>query len=98
MVYGPGVAGNLATLLRIADTPWPLPFASFHNRRSLVSLENLIAAVAFALTSETAKKEIYLVADPEAVTFADIVSVAAPRLGAPGAAFPRSARTVLKRR
>ena len=34
MVYGPGVAGNLARLLRIADTPLPLPFAASGQARS----------------------------------------------------------------
>ena len=29
MVYGPAAKGNLASLQRLADTPWPLPLASF---------------------------------------------------------------------
>jgi nucleoside-diphosphate-sugar epimerase len=74
VVYGPGVKGNLASLMRIAATPWPLPFASFNNLRSLVSLENLVAAVGFALDSDAATNQTYLVADPEPVTFAEIIA------------------------
>ncbi len=88
MVYGAGAAGNLATLLRLADTPWPLPFASFDNRRSLVSLENLVAAIAFALGSEKTAHETYLVADPQPVTFANMVASLRRGLGRPARLFP----------
>ena len=88
MVYGPGVAGNLASLMRIADTPWPLPFATFDNQRSLVSLDNLIGAISFALNSERTGNETYLVADSEPVTFADIVASLRRGLGRPPRLFP----------
>lgn len=87
-VYGPGVAGNLASLMRIADTPWPLPFASFDNRRSLVSLDNLTAAIVFAIGSEMTANETYLVADPEPLTLAEIVASLRRGLGRPPRLFP----------
>lgn len=43
LVYGPEVKGNLIRFLQLADSPWPLPFAGIHNRRTLVSLFNLTA-------------------------------------------------------
>lgn len=79
-VYGPGAKGNLASLMRLADSPWPLPFASFSNRRSLLGVDNLIGAICFVLGAEATAREIYLVADPQPLTFAEIV--AALRLGA----------------
>ena len=88
MAYGPGVKGNLASLLRIADTPWPLPFASFKNLRSLVSLENLIAAIMFALDSDAAVNELYLVADPKPATLAEIVAALRQGLGRPPRLYP----------
>ena len=97
MVYGPGVAGNLATLLRIADTPWPLPFAAFENRRSLVSLDNLIAAIVFALGSDgDGERDV-----PRRRSRARHVrrhrGVAAPRPRASAAALPRSAGALCSR-
>jgi nucleoside-diphosphate-sugar epimerase len=74
MVYGPGVKGNLARLMRLAASPWPLPFAGFCGRRSLVGLDNLIAAIALALKAEDTSGELFLVADPEPVTLADILT------------------------
>jgi UDP-glucose 4-epimerase len=87
MVYGPGVSGNLATLLRVVDTPWPLPFAALDNRRSLLSLDNLAAAVACALSSVRAANETYLVADPSPVTLADILVSLRRGLGRPTRLF-----------
>ena len=57
MVYGAGAKGNLARLLRVADSPWPLPFAGLANQRSLVSLDNLIAAVRFVLGADVAARQ-----------------------------------------
>lgn len=80
LVYGAGAKGNLASLLRLVDSPWPLPLASFANRRSLLSVENLVAAIRFALGAPVTQREAYLVADPHALTLAEIV--AALRRGA----------------
>jgi UDP-glucose 4-epimerase len=87
MVYGPGVKGNLASLMRLADTPLPLPFAHFANPRSLVGLENLLAAITFVLGEEACERETYLVADPVPVTLADIVAALRAGAGRPPRLF-----------
>jgi UDP-glucose 4-epimerase len=82
MVYGPGAKGNLAHLMRLAALPMPLPFAGFSNVRSVLGLENLVAAIAFVLGEEACARETYLLADPEPLALAEIV--AALRCGAGG--------------
>jgi nucleoside-diphosphate-sugar epimerase len=72
-VYGPGMKGNLRALMRLAALPIPLPFGAFANPRSLVSLHNLVAAIAHALR-EPNRSETYMVADPRPVSLADIVT------------------------
>lgn len=74
VVYGPGVKGTLARLTRIAAMPWPLPLKALVNRRSLLGLDNLIEAIKFVLASPTGERQTYLVADPEALSLAEIVS------------------------
>jgi len=74
LVYGPGVKGNLARLMQLAQSPWPLPFASFRNRRSLLSRQNLIAAIHLALQSPTTIGETYVVADPTPLNVAEIIA------------------------
>jgi nucleoside-diphosphate-sugar epimerase len=64
LFYGPGVKGNFALLLRAALSRWPLPLRNFVNRRSLVSIDNFIAALTFVLSSPATIGETYVVADP----------------------------------
>jgi UDP-glucose 4-epimerase len=41
LVYGAGVKGNMAELVRLARTPYPLPLGALRSRRSLLSLDKL---------------------------------------------------------
>jgi len=74
LIYGPGVKGNLASLMRIAQSPWPLPFGAMRNRRSLLGRDNLVAAIHLALTTPASRNETYVVADPAPLTIAEIVA------------------------
>lgn len=80
VVYGPGVKGNLASLVRLVRLPLPLPLAALTNKRSLVGIDNLIGAIRFALEHPATVGETYLVADPAPVSLAEMV--AALRAGA----------------
>src|SRR5436305_8587244 len=75
LVYGPNPKGNLASLMRLAALPVPLPFGAFTNRRSLLAIDNLIAAVRFALEDTRAENETFLVADPGAISVAELVAL-----------------------
>jgi len=74
LVYGLNPKGNVASLMRLAAKPIPLPFGAFSNRRSLLAVDNLIAAVRFALEDPRAENETLLVADPEAISVAELVA------------------------
>jgi UDP-glucose 4-epimerase len=60
--------------MRLAAKPIPLPFGAFSSRRSLLALDNLIAAVSFALEDPRAENETFLVADPEPISVAELVA------------------------
>jgi UDP-glucose 4-epimerase len=75
LVYGPNPKGNLASLMRLAALPVPLPFGAYANRRALLALDNLIAAVRFALEDPRAENETFLVADPDAISLAELVAL-----------------------
>jgi len=83
VVYGRGVKGNMASLLRLARTSWPLPLATLPGRRSLLGLPNLEAAVMHALTSPAATRATFLVADPEPLTLPEIIAAMRGGLGRP---------------
>jgi UDP-glucose 4-epimerase len=71
LVYGPGVKGNMATLVKLAAKPLPLPFSSLPGRRSLLSVDNLVAAVDTVLRTD--RPQPLIVADPEALTIAEMI-------------------------
>jgi UDP-glucose 4-epimerase len=64
ILYGPGVKGNFALLVRAAASPWPLPAKNFGNRRSLLAIDNFVSALAFVLSTPATIGETYVVADP----------------------------------
>jgi nucleoside-diphosphate-sugar epimerase len=79
LVYGPGVKGNMAQLIRLARSPFPLPFRSITARRSLLALENLSLAIETVLKVPGTLRQALIVTDNEALTVAEMI--AAMRLG-----------------
>ena len=70
LVYGPGARGNLAALLRLCDSPWPLPFGAVHNRRSFIDVTDVAALLAHAADHPRAAGRTFLAAYPEPVSTA----------------------------
>jgi nucleoside-diphosphate-sugar epimerase len=81
LVYGPGVKGNMASLLALAQSPWPLPLAGLKAKRSLLSLDNLTAAVDTVLKAQGPLRRPLIVADPEPVTIPEMVRALRRGLG-----------------
>jgi nucleoside-diphosphate-sugar epimerase len=74
LVYGPGVKGNMAALLALAQSPWPLPLGGLSAKRSLLCLDNLAAAVDTVLKAPGPLRRPFIVADPEPVTIPEMVT------------------------
>ena len=81
LVHGLGMRFNMATLLRLALTPYPLPVRSFPAKRSIVARTHLADAVLLALANPKMTGETYLVADPEPLSVADMVGVMRTAIG-----------------
>jgi nucleoside-diphosphate-sugar epimerase len=81
LIYGPDVKGNFARLIGLARVAWPLPLGLCRNRRSLLARQNLVSAINFALLHPPATGDTYLVADPQSLTLAEIVSALRAGLG-----------------
>jgi nucleoside-diphosphate-sugar epimerase len=88
LVYGPGVKGNMAELLRFARSPYPLPVGMLHARRSLLALDNLVAAVDTVLAAPGRLRRPLIVADPTALTIAEMVTALRRGLGRKGGLIP----------
>lgn len=81
LVYGPGVKANMAALLKLAKLPVPLPLGALSAKRSLLAIENLTDAVAFALTEACPARRSYIVADPEPLSVAQMLAAMRTGLG-----------------
>jgi nucleoside-diphosphate-sugar epimerase len=77
LVYGPGVKGNFAALVRAVQHRWPLPLASVKNARSFVGLANLLDFIGVCLVHPSAGNHVFLVSDDRDVSTADMLKLVA---------------------
>ena len=77
LVYGKGVKGNFSSLLKLARFPIPLPFGSIQNKRSLVSVENLVDLIVTCISHPNAKNQTFLVSDDNDVSTPELVTMLA---------------------
>lgn len=83
LVYGPGVGGNFASLLRLCDTALPLPFGAIDNRRSLIARTNLTHAIMTCLSHPAAANRTFLVRDGDDLSTPDLIRHLRRSLGRP---------------
>src|SRR6266481_9378774 len=88
LIYGPGVKGNMAQLVELARSPLPLPLASLTARRSLLALENLSAAIETVLAAPGTLRRVFVAADPQALTIAEMIAALRSGLGRQPNVFP----------
>ena len=88
LVYGPGVKGNFAQMLSVVAKGMPLPFASVHNRRSLIYVDNLADALIVCASHPVAAGQTYLVSDGEDISTPDLLRQLAAAMGVSSRLFP----------
>ena len=81
LVYGPGVKGNMAALLKLAQLAVPLPLGGLSGRRSLLSVQNLVEAIDVVLRAEGQLRRPFIVADPEPLTIPEMIAALRQGLG-----------------
>ncbi len=87
LVFGGGAAGNLAQLLRLADSAWPLPFASIANRRSFVQVDDLARLLVACAESSEAPGRTFFAAHREPFGTARLLVLLRAALGRPARLF-----------
>lgn len=87
LTYGPGVGGNFAALVRLADTGWWLPLAAIANRRSLVHIDDLVEALILAAAHPDASGRTLLAAHPQPVSTPRLVESIRAAVGRPRRLF-----------
>ena len=90
LVYGRGMPGNLRALVKAIDLGLPFPLASIKNRRSFISIENLVSAIEAVTLHPSAPDEAYLAADEEWISSANLIRCAARARNRPALLLPLS--------
>jgi len=80
MIHGPGNKGNLNLLYQIVRKGLPYPLAAFENKRSFLSVENLCFVIKGLIDKEI-DSGVYQVADDEALSTSEVVSILAESSG-----------------
>lgn len=84
LVYGPAVKANFASLFGIVLKGIPLPFACIcNNKRSLVSVTNLVDLIVTCIEHPKAANQTFLVSDDHDVSTSEMVREMAIALGKP---------------
>lgn len=88
LVYGPGVKANFLNMMRWLHRGIPLPFGAIHNRRSLVSLDNLVDLIVTCIDHPAAANETFLVSDGEDLSTTELLHRMGAALGVPARLLP----------
>ena len=73
LVYGPGATGNFSKLVKLAKSGIPLPFGSLKNKRSLISVHNLIDLIVKCIDHPNASNQVILASDGEDISTGDLL-------------------------
>jgi nucleoside-diphosphate-sugar epimerase len=85
MVYGRGGRGNLERMARGIRAGWFPPLPDTGNRRSLVHVDDVVAAMRLVAQAPAANGRTYIVADPKAYSGREIYDAIRRALGKPPA-------------
>lgn len=88
LVYGADAPGNFGMLSRAVKRSLPLPFGAIDNRRSLVSIDNLVGFLALCIAHPNAANQTFLVSDGEDISTSELVREMAVAAGVPCRLLP----------
>jgi nucleoside-diphosphate-sugar epimerase len=77
MIHGPGNKGNLNLLYQFVKKGIPYPLAAFQNKRSLLSINNLLCVIKDVIDKNYIINGCYNVADDEPLATTEIIDVLA---------------------
>jgi nucleoside-diphosphate-sugar epimerase len=88
LVYGPGVKGNFANMIKLVSKGLPLPLGAIHNQRSLVALDNLVDLIVTCIDHPAAANQVFLAGDGQDLSTTRLLRCVARALGKPSRLIP----------
>lgn len=83
LVYGPHVKANFQSMMNWLSKGVPLPFASISNKRSMVSVINLVDLIITCLSHPKAKNNLFLISDDQDMSTPQLLRAVADGLNVP---------------
>ena len=83
LVYGPNLKGNLYSMIRAIDKGWFPPIPETHNQRSMVSVQDVVAAAIACASNPIANGKIYTVSDDTLYSTRQLYDAIREALGLP---------------
>jgi len=81
LVYGPGVKGNFASMIRLMEKGLPLPLGAVGNKRSLVALDNLVDLIVTCVDNPAAANQVFLAGDGQDLSTTELLRGVANAMG-----------------
>lgn len=88
LVYGPGVKGNFASMIKLVAKGLPLPLGGIHNKRSLVALDNLVDLIITCIDHPAAANQVFLAGDGEDLSTTELLRGVGKAMGKPARLIP----------
>jgi len=89
LVYGPGVKANFASMMKWTNKGLPLPLGGINgNKRSLVSVDNLVDLIIACIDHPNAANQTFLVSDDDDVSTTQLLANMATALDVPNRLLP----------
>jgi len=88
LVYGPGVKGNFASMIKLVAKGLPLPLGAVHNLRSLVSVDNLVDLIITCIDHPAAANKVFLASDGQDLSTTELLRGVAREMGKPSRLIP----------
>ena len=87
LVYGANVKANFLNLMKLADTPIPLPFSLINNKRSMVYVGNLVDLIIKCIDHPAAGNQTLIVSDANDLSLKGLLEMLRKALGRPARLF-----------
>ena len=88
LVYGPGVKGNFASIMKLVAKGLPLPLGAINNQRSLVALDNLVDLIITCIDHPAAANQVFLAGDGQDLSTTELLHGVAKAMDKPSRLIP----------
>lgn len=88
LVYGPGVKGNFASIIKLVAKGFPLPLGAISNKRSLVAVDNLVDLIITCIDHPAAANQVFLAGDGQDFSTTELLRGLSKAMNKPSRLIP----------